>query len=33
MELVFAVGYQTFASKFAKAFALAPQGFAVGTAR
>jgi alkylhydroperoxidase family enzyme len=33
VELVFAVGYQTFASKFAKAFALAPQGFAVGTAR
>lgn len=28
VELVFAVGYQTFASKFAKAFALTPQGFA-----
>jgi len=27
LELVFAVGYQTFASKFAKAFQLAPQGF------
>ena len=27
VELVFAVGYQTFASKFAKAFQLAPQGF------
>ena len=27
VELVFAVGYQTFASKFAKAFRLAPQGF------
>ena len=25
MELVFAVGYQTFASKFAKAFPLRPQ--------
>ena len=28
VELVFAVGYQTFASKFAKAFQLPPQGFA-----
>ena len=27
VELTFIVGYQTFASKFAKAFALAPQGF------
>jgi alkylhydroperoxidase family enzyme len=27
VELVFAVGYQTFASKFAKAFQLQPQGF------
>ena len=28
LELVFVVGYQIFASKFAKAFRLAPQGFA-----
>ncbi len=28
VELVFAVGYQTFASKFAKAFQLPAQGFA-----
>ncbi|MBI3457631.1 MAG: carboxymuconolactone decarboxylase family protein [Candidatus Rokubacteria bacterium] len=28
LELTFAVGYQTFASKFAKAFQLVPQGFA-----
>ena len=28
VELMFIVGYQTFASKFAKAFALAPQGVA-----
>jgi len=28
VELTFVVGYQTFASKFAKAFRLAPQGFA-----
>ena len=28
LEIVFTVGYQIFASKFAKAFALAPQGFA-----
>ena len=27
VELTFIVGYQTFASKFAKAFDLAPQGF------
>jgi alkylhydroperoxidase family enzyme len=27
VELTFVVGYQTFASKFAKAFRLAPQGF------
>ncbi len=26
-ELVFIIGYQTFASKFTKAFSLAPQGF------
>jgi alkylhydroperoxidase family enzyme len=31
VELVFAVGYQTFASKFAKAFDLAPQGFSPAT--
>jgi alkylhydroperoxidase family enzyme len=30
LEVVFAVGYQIFASKFAKAFALAPQGFGPG---
>jgi len=28
VELVFAVGYQTFAGQFAAAFELAPQGFA-----
>ena len=28
VELVFVIGYQTFASTFAKAFALPPQGFA-----
>lgn len=28
VELTFIVGYQTFASKFAKAFRLKPQGFA-----
>jgi hypothetical protein len=28
VELTFIVGFQTFASKFAKAFRLAPQGFA-----
>ena len=27
VELVFVIGYQVFASKFAKAFQLAPQGF------
>ena len=27
VELTFIVGFQTFASKFAKAFALSPQGF------
>jgi alkylhydroperoxidase family enzyme len=27
VDLVFIIGYQTFASKFAKAFRLAPQGF------
>lgn len=27
VELTFVIGYQTFASKFAKAFQLAPQGF------
>lgn len=27
LEVVFVAGYQIFASKFAKAFALAPQGF------
>jgi alkylhydroperoxidase family enzyme len=27
VELVFVIGYQVFASKFAKAFRLAPQGF------
>ncbi len=27
MELTFIIGYQTFASKFAKAWRLAPQGF------
>jgi alkylhydroperoxidase family enzyme len=32
VELVFIVGYQTFASKFAKAFNLAPQEFARDTA-
>ena len=31
LELVFAVGYQIFASKFAKAFRVAPQGFATRT--
>lgn len=28
VELSFIIGYQTFASKFSKAFRLAPQGFA-----
>jgi alkylhydroperoxidase family enzyme len=27
VELAFIIGYQTFASKFAKSFSLAPQGF------
>lgn len=27
LELVFVIGYQIFASKFAKAFSLSPQGF------
>ena len=31
VELVFIVGYQTFASKFAKAFRLPAQGFVAGT--
>jgi alkylhydroperoxidase family enzyme len=31
VELTFIVGYQTFASKFAKAFRLTPQGFAAQT--
>ena len=31
VELVFVIGYQIFASKFAKAFALPPQGFATGS--
>lgn len=30
VELAFIIGYQTFASKFAKAFRLTPQGFAAG---
>ncbi len=29
IELTFIIGYQTFASKFAKAFQLAPQGFSM----
>ena len=32
VELMFIVGYQTFASKFAKAFALVPQGLAAEVA-
>ena len=32
LELVFVIGYQVFASKFAKAFRLAPQGFSGPTA-
>jgi len=28
LDLVFIIGYQIFASKFAKAFRLTPQGFA-----
>ena len=30
VELTFIIGYQTFASKFAKAWRLAPQGFSEG---
>ena len=33
VELTFIIGYQTFASKFAKAFGLAPQGFSAAGAR
>ena len=33
VELTFIVGYQTFASKFANAFDLAPQGFTGGVSR
>jgi alkylhydroperoxidase family enzyme len=33
LELVFVVGFQTFASKFAKAYRLSPQGFSPGEAR
>ena len=32
VELTFIVGFQTFASKFAKAFRLAPQGFGAAVA-
>jgi alkylhydroperoxidase family enzyme len=32
VELMFIVGYQTFASKFAKAFGVTPQGFSSATA-
>jgi alkylhydroperoxidase family enzyme len=32
VELTFIIGYQTFASKFAKAFRLAPQGFSAAAA-
>ena len=32
VELTFVVGFQTFASKFAKAFRLVPQGFAAAVA-
>ena len=31
LELVFVIGFQVFASKFAKAFRVAPQGFAAET--
>src|SRR5690349_17186378 len=31
LELVFVIGFQVFASKFAKAFRVAPQGFAAQT--
>ena len=30
VELTFIIGYQTFASKFSKAWRLAPQGFSAG---
>jgi alkylhydroperoxidase family enzyme len=33
VELTFIIGYQTFASKFAKAFRLEPQGFSTAAAR
>jgi alkylhydroperoxidase family enzyme len=33
VELTFIIGYQTFASKFAKAFRLEPQGFSSAVAR
>jgi len=33
VELTFIVGYQVFASKFAKAFRLAPQGFSAALGR
>jgi alkylhydroperoxidase family enzyme len=33
VELTFIIGYQTFASKFAKAFRLESQGFSSATAR
>jgi len=33
VELTFIVGYQTFASKFAKAFRLEPQGFSAAATR
>ena len=33
VELTFIVGYQTFASKFAKALDLAPQGFTGAASR
>jgi alkylhydroperoxidase family enzyme len=33
VELTFIIGYQTFASKFAKAFRLEPQGFSSAAAR
>jgi alkylhydroperoxidase family enzyme len=33
VELTFIIGYQTFASKFAKAFRVAPQGFSSPASR
>jgi alkylhydroperoxidase family enzyme len=33
VELVFIIGYQVFASKFAKAFSVAPQGFSAPPSR